>query len=64
LLLFEKDSTPFIEKLALFKFQVRPVILSACAIVWAIRLGTFLFTRMLRDKKDQRFDEIKVNPPR
>merc|ERR1719210_2715867 len=29
--------------------------------VWCIRLGSFLFARILRDGKDSRFDEFKKN---
>lgn len=30
-------------------------------IVWSVRLGTFLFTRILRIGKDKRFDSIRKN---
>ncbi|EAR09554.1 DUF1295 domain-containing protein [Reinekea blandensis] len=33
-------------------------------VAWAVRLGSYLFARMLRDGKDGRFDEIKPNPIR
>ena len=33
-------------------------------ILWCTRLGYFLFSRISKDKKDGRFDEIKINPPR
>lgn len=39
-------------------------ILSVLAAIWALRLGSFLFNRILRDGKDGRFDEIKPNPLR
>ncbi len=42
----------------------RAVIAGAMVIVWALRLGTFLFRRIRRDGKDGRFDEIKVSPIR
>eukprot|EP00514_Thraustochytrium_sp_LLF1b_P000632 CAMPEP_0184526518 /NCGR_PEP_ID=MMETSP0198_2-20121128/10697_1 /TAXON_ID=1112570 /ORGANISM="Thraustochytrium sp., Strain LLF1b" /LENGTH=338 /DNA_ID=CAMNT_0026918095 /DNA_START=60 /DNA_END=1076 /DNA_ORIENTATION=- len=42
----------------------RPIIASIMVSVWAIRLGSFLFARILKDGKDDRFDEIKVNPIR
>lgn len=32
--------------------------------VWALRLGTFLFARILKDGADNRFDDIKPNPIR
>lgn len=33
-------------------------------VVWAVRLGTFLFRRISQDGHDDRFDEIKINPLR
>ena len=39
-------------------------VLVAMVGVWAIRLGTFLFVRILKDGADNRFDEIKPNPVR
>ena len=33
-------------------------------VVWALRLGTFLFIRINQDGHDDRFDDIKVNPGR
>lgn len=40
----------------------RQVALSAAVGVWATRLGTFLFQRILKDGHDSRFDEIKKSP--
>jgi steroid 5-alpha reductase family enzyme len=37
----------------------RSVLLMALVLIWAIRLGSYLFTRILRAGKDERFDEIK-----
>ncbi len=37
----------------------RSVLLSALVIIWAIRLGSFLFGRIKKAGKDDRFDEIK-----
>lgn len=37
-------------------------LVAALVIIWAIRLGSFLFSRVLRDGKDGRFDDIKPNP--
>jgi steroid 5-alpha reductase family enzyme len=37
----------------------RSLLLMAMVIVWAGRLGTFLFRRIKRSGKDERFDEIK-----
>jgi len=33
-------------------------------MAWASRLGLFLFTRVMKDGKDSRFDEIKQSPSR
>ena len=37
----------------------RSYLLAGLVILWAIRLGTFLFRRVLRDGGDDRFDKIK-----
>ncbi|MBI5962342.1 MAG: DUF1295 domain-containing protein [Chloroflexi bacterium] len=37
----------------------RSVLLSALVVIWAIRLGSFLFGRIQKAGKDDRFDEIK-----
>lgn len=42
--------------------DARALIVGAMVIVWASRLGTFLFRRIRRDRRDGRFDEIKVSP--
>jgi steroid 5-alpha reductase family enzyme len=39
--------------------DARSILLAALVIVWAIRLGTFLFHRVQKAGKDDRFDEIK-----
>lgn len=39
----------------------RAVVLLVLVIVWAARLGTFLFTRVIKEGSDSRFDEIKVS---
>ena len=39
----------------------RSVLLAALVIVWAGRLGLFLYRRVHRDGKDGRFDDIKPN---
>ena len=44
--------------------DARALIVAAMVIVWAARLGTFLFRRISKDGKDSRFDEIKVDPLR
>lgn len=44
--------------------SMRAKIAAAMVAIWAIRLGTFLFTRVRRAGHDDRFDKIKVNPMR
>lgn len=39
--------------------EARSMILAAMVLVWAIRLGLFLFGRVKADGKDARFDELK-----
>jgi len=41
--------------------DARSFIVMALIIIWAARLGKFLFERIIRDKKDGRFDELKTN---
>jgi steroid 5-alpha reductase family enzyme len=38
---------------------VRQIVNPVMMIIWCIRLGSFLFSRILRDGKDSRFDELK-----
>lgn len=40
------------------------MVVAAMVLVWALRLGTFLFARIKADGFDRRFNEIKVNPAR
>ena len=42
--------------------DARSLALAAMVIVWAVRLGSFLFIRVHRSGSDDRFDAIKVNP--
>ena len=37
------------------------LIIGAAIIIWAVRLGSFLFMRVRKDKKDGRFDSIKTS---
>ncbi len=39
--------------------DVRAMLLGALVIIWAVRLGSFLFGRIHKAGKDDRFDEIK-----
>ena len=45
------------------QFNTRQVIQSSCITAWAVRLGLFLFTRVLREGKDSKFDKVRDNPP-
>lgn len=42
----------------------RAVVLGILVVIWALRLGTFLFLRIKRAGSDSRFDEIKKSPLR
>jgi steroid 5-alpha reductase family enzyme len=42
----------------------RSLLLGALVLVWAVRLGAFLFARINREGKDARFDELKTSLPR
>jgi steroid 5-alpha reductase family enzyme len=39
--------------------DTRSILLAALVVIWALRLGTFLFGRIQKAGKDDRFDEIK-----
>lgn len=39
--------------------DARSLLLAALVVIWAARLGSFLFTRIQKAGKDDRFDEIK-----
>ena len=41
--------------------DARSILLAALVIVWALRLGSFLFSRIQKAGKDDRFDELKPN---
>ncbi|TPX30701.1 hypothetical protein SmJEL517_g05783 [Synchytrium microbalum] len=40
----------------------RQIIIAALVCIWAVRLGTFLFIRVMKEGKDARFDGVKENP--
>lgn len=42
----------------------RSLLLAACISLWALRLGSFLFIRILKDGSDSRFDQIKPHAGR
>ena len=44
--------------------DTRSFIVGGMVVVWALRLGSFLFRRVRRAGRDGRFDEIKVDPLR
>ena len=45
--------------------DVRAIVVAAMVMVWTIRLGSFLYTRIhASGGTDERFAKIKVNPPR
>ncbi len=44
--------------------DVRSVVLTLLVLVWASRLGTFLFRRIRSEGSDSRFDDIKPSAPR
>ncbi len=44
--------------------DARTLLLTTLVVVWAGRLGSFLFARIRRDGRDGRFDEIKPSLPR
>ena len=44
--------------------DARAVILASLVVIWALRLGPFLFRRVRRSGSDDRFDEIKPSFPR
>ncbi|MEX1279620.1 MAG: DUF1295 domain-containing protein [Acidimicrobiia bacterium] len=41
--------------------DARAIVIGAMVLVWAVRLGTFLFRRVRRSGGDDRFDQIKVD---
>ncbi|HQZ00740.1 MAG TPA: DUF1295 domain-containing protein [Propionicimonas sp.] len=45
-------------------WDARRVLLAVLVLVWAVRLGSFLFRRVSRSGADDRFDEIKGSFPR
>ena len=41
--------------------HARSALLGVLVVVWAVRLGSFLFRRIMADGSDRRFDEIKTS---
>ncbi len=46
------------------EIDIRSILLMVLVLIWAIRLGTFLFRRILKEGEDKRFKEIKQSGPR
>ena len=44
--------------------DMRSLTVASMVIIWATRLGSFLFIRISKDGRDDRFDSIKINPLR
>lgn len=44
--------------------DARGAVVTVMVVVWALRLGSFLFRRVRRDGRDGRFDRIKLDPLR
>ena len=44
------------------KVNLRHLLQSGCVTVWALRLGLFLFHRVIQSGKDSRFDKVRGNP--
>ena len=44
--------------------SITKIIIAGAIIIWALRLGSFLFMRIHKAGEDKRFADIKVNPPR
>ena len=44
--------------------DTRSIVVTAMVVIWALRLGSFLFRRVKRDGRDGRFDRIKIDPLR
>ncbi|ROT83501.1 hypothetical protein C7M84_023318 [Penaeus vannamei] len=42
----------------------RQLIQTSCVAIWALRLGAFLFTRIVKAGRDRRFDKTRANPSR
>ncbi|KAF4826177.1 hypothetical protein CGCTS75_v009449 [Colletotrichum tropicale] len=53
---------PFTSPGRLGALNWRQVTLSGAVVFWAVRLGSYLFQRILQDGHDSRFDEIKKSP--
>ncbi|KAM7207281.1 Protein of unknown function (DUF1295) domain containing protein [Naviculisporaceae sp. PSN 640] len=57
-------ASPFVNAAGAGGLGWRSVVLSGAVTIWAVRLGSFLFQRILKDGHDSRFEEIKKSPGR
>lgn len=46
------------------QLDTRSILAASMVVIWALRLGSFLFMRIQKVGHDDRFDDIKVNPLR
>ena len=45
------------------KIDLRSIVITLFILLWALRLGTYLFLRILKDREDRRFKEWKTSFP-
>ena len=45
------------------EFDLRSIAITAFILIWALRLGSYLFLRILKDREDRRFKEWKTSFP-
>lgn len=45
-----------------FKYSLQQLLFTFAIVIWGVRLGTYLFTRILITKTDSRFDDKRNNP--
>lgn len=43
-------------------FHLRQMIQTGCVTTWGLRLGSYLFSRILQDGSDKRFNKVRDNP--
>ncbi|WWD16864.1 hypothetical protein CI109_101296 [Kwoniella shandongensis] len=55
-------SSPQALNFSLGAHHPRQLLVSAMMLLWAGRLGTYLFQRIMRDGSDSRFDDLKTRP--
>ena len=57
-------TTTIVAVLLSSKLDLRATLVAGMVLVWALRLSSFLFLRISKSGGDDRFDEIKKQPPR